>query len=439
MEKKIIELAIIDDMVGSGIDAIALVDEPAIEHDWVFFKKQEFSKISFDFDGTLSTKDGLLLAEKYKAAGDTLYIISARDSIGQDMLDRAKELGIPESKIFATGSNENKVQKVKNLGIKTHIDNNGDVISKLGSVGMKFNGINYDLILERAKNLGIGQDEFESGFEFNMVDENDHFEFAGYSAYKYEGDTTTDSRDFCQHMVSLNKFYTFDEIQQLSANNPNPGFGLGGADNYSIWKYKGGPNCKHRWQKYYITPTGTFQDKGPAPNTPGVKPEDMPHNGYAFNKFAFADESKHEIVGLVAIPDMEIPRIDDDTKEIYYVRFSKDVIQRCAEKFMRENRLADNNVMHNDGLDAGSYIYESWIVEDSKTDKANSIYKLDAPVGSWAVKMRVTNESTWDLVKSGKLRGFSLQGNFVTQEEANSYMKDKKMFEDLRTLVGRFK
>ena len=29
----------------------------------------------------------------------------------------------------------------------------------------------------------------------------------------------------------------------------NPGFGIGGSDYYSIWKFKGGPQCFHFWSR----------------------------------------------------------------------------------------------------------------------------------------------------------------------------------------------
>ena len=54
------------------------------------------------------------------------------------MLARADELGIPHSRVYATGSNSAKVEKVKELGIEKHYDNNSDVIKDLPSTGEKF-------------------------------------------------------------------------------------------------------------------------------------------------------------------------------------------------------------------------------------------------------------------------------------------------------------
>ena len=160
------------------------------------------------------------------------------------------------------------------------------------------------------------------------------------------------------------------------------------------------------------------------------------HSEVKLSNYMFADESKKELVGPVAIPEMEIPRKDDDGN-IYFVRFSKDVVKKMAEKFMREQRLADNNIQHKDEENAGSYVFESWVVEN-EGDKANSVYNLGVPVGTWMVKMRVTNTDTWKKVRAGELNGFSLQGNFVSQEEYDTYMSDKKTYEDLINLIKGF-
>ena len=91
-------------------------------------------KISFDYDGTLSTSKGTKLALNYINRGVDVYIISARDS-KQGMLNKARQLNIPESRVYATGSNENKIQKIKELGITIHYDNNKEVVNQLKGIG----------------------------------------------------------------------------------------------------------------------------------------------------------------------------------------------------------------------------------------------------------------------------------------------------------------
>ena len=99
--------------------------------------KMEATKVSIDYDETLSTEKGKALAKRLISNGDAVYIISARND-KSGMLAIAKELGIPESRVFATGSNKAKIEKIKELGIAKHHDNNPDVIKELGSIGVKF-------------------------------------------------------------------------------------------------------------------------------------------------------------------------------------------------------------------------------------------------------------------------------------------------------------
>lgn len=99
-----------------------------------FEEKLAQEKVSFDYDGTLSTQKGLDLALEWKNKGADVYVISARNT-KEDMLPRANKAGILFSRVYATGSNEAKIQKIKDLGITIHYDNNTDVIKELGDIG----------------------------------------------------------------------------------------------------------------------------------------------------------------------------------------------------------------------------------------------------------------------------------------------------------------
>ncbi|CAB5218651.1 hypothetical protein UFOVP211_47 [uncultured Caudovirales phage] len=102
----------------------------------VFNTKLAETRISFDYDGTFSTKEGFDMAKKLNE-DNNVYIISAR-STKTGMLQRAKEAGIPESRVYATGSNQKKIETINRLGISRHYDNNPDVVKELGNIGKKF-------------------------------------------------------------------------------------------------------------------------------------------------------------------------------------------------------------------------------------------------------------------------------------------------------------
>lgn len=78
--------------------------------------------------------------------------------------------------------------------------------------------------------------------------------------YVYEGKTGGKSgkaRNFCTEMMEAKKVYRKEDIQRMSNQSVNAGFGPRGAATYDIWLYKGGPNCYHRWNKQvYATFSG---------------------------------------------------------------------------------------------------------------------------------------------------------------------------------------
>ncbi len=62
-----------------------------------------------------------------------------------------------------------------------------------------------------------------------------------------------DTRKFCNAMVNAKKIYRKEDILKMSDKRVNPGFGVKGAATYSIWLYKGGARCFHKWfRKTYV-------------------------------------------------------------------------------------------------------------------------------------------------------------------------------------------
>ena len=84
--------------------------------------------------------------------------------------------------------------------------------------------------------------------------------------YKYEGQLTKNPRDFCTAMVKANKIYRKEDIVKMENQVVNKGWGPNGTDTYSIWLYKGGGNCHHRWNKQVYA-----QFEGKALDIPNAK------------------------------------------------------------------------------------------------------------------------------------------------------------------------
>ena len=83
--------------------------------------------------------------------------------------------------------------------------------------------------------------------------------------YRYSGGGPGE-REFCKKMINANKLYRKEDIIAMGEMPVNKGFGLDGADTYSIWLWKGGglkseqfPNgtCKHFWVRETYRRKGT--------------------------------------------------------------------------------------------------------------------------------------------------------------------------------------
>lgn len=70
------------------------------------------------------------------------------------------------------------------------------------------------------------------------------------SRYRYSGEISENSREFCKRMISANKLYRKEDIIRMGENaKTNPGFGPHGADTYDVFLYKGGGACHHFWTR----------------------------------------------------------------------------------------------------------------------------------------------------------------------------------------------
>jgi hypothetical protein len=118
--------------------------------------------------------------------------------------------------------------------------------------------------------------------------------------------TKATSRQFCSKMVSAKKVYRKEDIVAMENKAVNAGFGKGGSDTYSIWLYKGGARCSHKWfRKTYVRKDGAkglgdaisttearkrgFKPEANAQEVP-VAPKDMKYKGYTaeyWNKMKF--------------------------------------------------------------------------------------------------------------------------------------------------------
>jgi len=104
-----------------------------------------------------------------------------------------------------------------------------------------------------------------------------------FTRYKYVGEVTKNRREFCTQMILANKIYRKEDIIRMETQVVNAGWGAKGADTYSIWLYKGGGNCHHRWNKQvYASFEGTNIDIN-SPRARQIAGQKAEKYGYVIN------------------------------------------------------------------------------------------------------------------------------------------------------------
>ena len=146
---------------------------------------------------------------------------------------------------------------------------------------------------------------------------------------------------------------------------------------------------------------------------------------------AKVDEEKRMLVSPALIPDKQIFRYDPNTDSEYYVYFSKDTVRKASELYLKNNNHHKATEEHSERV-SGVLTVESWIIEDTKTDKS-TLYGFSLPKGTWMVKMKIENEDLWSKIKSGELKGLSIEGYFTDKMEKMS--ETNPTDEEIRTAL----
>lgn len=127
------------------------------------------------------------------------------------------------------------------------------------------------------------------------------------------------------------------------------------------------------------------------------------------------DGDKQVATGPILIPDLAILRRDENG-EPYNMEFSAEVIERIVRKFHRKQFGRNSTHEHQSPLE-GITMIESWLVEDPTNDKSAAL-GIPQSKGTWMGSFYVESRDYWDNeVKSGNVKGFSIEGIFQMGEE----------------------
>jgi hypothetical protein len=131
-------------------------------------------------------------------------------------------------------------------------------------------------------------------------------------------------------------------------------------------------------------------------------------------KLAEVDKEKKILLGALLVPNKPIYRKSGE--EEYYIYFTRDTVRKASQLYLQKGNQNNSTLEHQHTI-KGLSLVESWIVEDKEKDKSR-LYGLDVPVGTWMGAVKVNNNEIWDeYVKTGKVKGFSIEGYFADKAQ----------------------
>lgn len=151
------------------------------------------------------------------------------------------------------------------------------------------------------------------------------------------------------------------------------------------------------------------------------------------------DEEKRMIYTPVLIPNKRIYREDEATGEPYEIFFSEETVRKSAHDFSASGDLVTAfNSEHNESekLD-GVTVVENWVVDNPESDKATTL-GFKVPKGTWMQGIRVENDAVRSDIKSGKIKGVSIEGIYdnyeATLSKQNKQLNNITMTEKVNAL-----
>lgn len=159
----------------------------------------------------------------------------------------------------------------------------------------------------------------------------------------------------------------------------------------------------------------------------------------AIVKEAFSNDEKHMVYGAVLRPDFPIYRNDGENE--YYLEFTSESIERMARDYMMNYRQGNVTIQHEEYANE-VFMVESWIKQDMDKDKS-VIVGLDKslPIGTWFCGFYVNNNDVWERIKSGELKGFSVEAiidleDFAKVKKEDEFEMNESFWSKLKSIVN---
>lgn len=155
---------------------------------------------------------------------------------------------------------------------------------------------------------------------------------------------------------------------------------------------------------------------------PAIEVDFLKFNKQIFEKLQY-DNDRMELLGPVLIPNQDIYRYSEKMGE-YYIYFTVDDIKEIQLEFMKNGFQNNVNLDHTKEM-ANTFVFGFFQSSDLISNPKGF---EDLPIGTLYAQMRVTDKQVWEDIKSGKRKGFSIEGIFeyLVEEFESSFTQKSK-------------
>jgi hypothetical protein len=152
------------------------------------------------------------------------------------------------------------------------------------------------------------------------------------------------------------------------------------------------------------------------------------HSVYNFKTHS---EDKRILAGALMVADFPMYR-NMNGKE-FFVKFSSETIEQLADRMVLNNKLTAFNFEHDAKKELADMHIQQFFIINTELGVNTPIGFEELPNGSLFAFVKVNNEQVWnDYVKTGIVKGFSIEGNFATKEE----FSEQTFLNEFQTIIN---
>lgn len=152
--------------------------------------------------------------------------------------------------------------------------------------------------------------------------------------------------------------------------------------------------------------------------------------------FSIQDESKHNLLTIIARTDFPVLRVSEDGNP-YYVIFTKEVTEKLCQRLMKEGYAQNISTEHSGKLIEGIQLQEVFLKDTSKG--ISPVGYEEAAEGSLFGVYHITDENLWKDCLEGKFTNVSLESYFTLEKFNKIDNKKNKKKNNMNKLKNMLK